>query len=54
MNGFLASSTEEWVAKVSRLIEDAELRGRIDRRPPLGRGPLVSTRLARPALTLFS
>ncbi|MBK6542327.1 MAG: glycosyltransferase family 4 protein [Flavobacteriales bacterium] len=29
VNGFLASSTEEWVAKVSRLIEDAELRQRI-------------------------
>lgn len=28
-NGFLATSTEEWVAKISRLIDDAELRTRI-------------------------
>jgi glycosyltransferase involved in cell wall biosynthesis len=25
-NGFLATSTEDWVAKLSRLIEDAQLR----------------------------
>ena len=29
VNGFLAGSTEEWVEKLSRLIEDAELRQRV-------------------------
>ncbi len=28
-NGFLAASTEDWVAKVSRLVDDAELRLRV-------------------------